>query len=109
MMNDYYEKNPKAKAAGKRPMFGFDIRDKKGEDYRPPTPPPAPKYVAFSGGGVSMGGQQQAETGAVDTKSENGKPIVDESKPKTQVRIRLHNGQTVTLDLNLHHTVGDIH
>ena len=59
MMQDYYDKNPKAKAAGKRPMFGFEIADKKGEDYRPPTPPPAPKYIAFSGGGVSMGGGQQ--------------------------------------------------
>ena len=108
MMNDYYEKNPKAKAAGKRPMFGFNIIDKKGEDYRPPTPPPEPKYIAFSGGGISMG-QQQAETGVVDAKSSNGKPIVDESKPKTQVRIRLHNGQTVALDVNLDHTVGDIH
>jgi hypothetical protein len=89
IMDDYRKKNPEAK---KPPLFGFQIADKRGDDYRPPTPPPAPKYIAFSGGGVSMGGQQQAETGAVDTKSENGKPIIDESKPKTQVRIRLHNG-----------------
>ena len=28
--------------------------DKRGEDY---VPPPPPKYVAYSGSGVSMGGE----------------------------------------------------
>ena len=56
IMDDYRKKNPNAK---KPPLFGFAIADKRSEDYRPPTPPPEPKYVAFSGSGISMGGGQQ--------------------------------------------------
>ena len=38
-----------------------------------------------------------------------GKPTVDEGKPKTTVQIRFHNGQSASLELNLTHTVADIH
>ena len=38
-----------------------------------------------------------------------GKPVVDEGKPKTRVRIRFHNGEQEVVDFNTDHTVGDIH
>lgn len=38
-----------------------------------------------------------------------GKPIVDESKPKTTIQIRFHNGERANLTLNLDHRVADLH
>ena len=37
------------------------------------------------------------------------RPVVDSMKGTTTIRITLFNGQQSTLDLNLHHTVADIH
>ena len=37
------------------------------------------------------------------------RPMVNETKPKTAIRINLYTGQSVTLDVNLDHTVADIH
>ena len=37
------------------------------------------------------------------------RPAVDQSKGTTTIRITLHTGQQTTLDLNLDHTVADIH
>ena len=37
------------------------------------------------------------------------KPVIDESLPKTTIRLNLYTGQTVMLELNLTHTVADIH
>lgn len=73
------------------------LEDKRAEVWRPPTPP---KYIAFSGKGVSMeGGAKIDATGMIDLNAE--KPPVDESKPKTTVQIRLHNGQKIILVINL--------
>ena len=38
-----------------------------------------------------------------------GKPVVDESKPKTSIQFRFHNGQRAAIDVNLTHTVADLH
>jgi hypothetical protein len=46
---------------------------------------------------------------AVNTKTEEGKPAVDPSKPTTDIRFRFHNGQSATLTVNLTCTVGDLH
>ena len=43
------------------------------------------------------------------TVSAEGKPIINESEPKTTIQIRFHNGTTANLELNLTHTVNDIH
>ena len=43
--------------------------------------------------------------GAVDNSSTGGKPAVDESKPKTQIQFRFHNGQRGQLEVNMTHTV----
>ena len=37
------------------------------------------------------------------------RPEVDRTKGTTVIRITLHTGQQTTLDLNLDHTVADIH
>jgi UBX domain-containing protein 1 len=56
------------------------LEDKRQEDYRPPTPP---KYVAYSGSGQSIGGVQGV--GLQVNKSAGGLPVVDQSKPKTNI------------------------
>ena len=80
------------------------LEDKRQEAYRPPTPP---KYVAYSGQGQSIGGVQ-GQGLAVD-KSAGGLPPVDESKPKTTIQIRFHNGERASITINLHRKVADIH
>ena len=37
------------------------------------------------------------------------RPLVDTSKARTTIRITLHSGQNTSLDLNMNHTVADIH
>lgn len=45
----------------------------------------------------------------MNTAASGGKPVVDESKPKTQIQFRLHNGQRATLEVNTDHKVSDLH
>ena len=45
----------------------------------------------------------------VNKDAATGKPVVDESAPKTQIQIRFHNGERASLTLNMTHTVADIH
>ena len=61
--------------------IGIALEDKRGEKFRPPTPP---AYVAYSGTGESLGGTQGVG-GEVNKDASSGKPVVDESKPKTTV------------------------
>jgi len=82
---------------------GVSLEDKRSEKY---TPPPPPKYVAYSGQGTSMGGTSGVG-GSVD-KAAAGKPPVDDSQPTTTLQIRFHNGERDTLTLNHTHTVGDL-
>lgn len=56
------------------------LEDRRKDEY---IPPPPPKYVAYSGAGVSMGGVQ-GQGLSVD-KSAGGLPPIDESKPKTTI------------------------
>jgi UBX domain-containing protein 1 len=78
------------------------LEDKRKEKYRPPTPP---KYVAYSGEGVSMGA---TESVGLEVNKENGKPIIDDSKPTTDLQIRFHNGERQVVTFNLTHSVSDI-
>jgi UBX domain-containing protein 1 len=71
------------------------------------VPPPPPKYVAYSGAGASIGGVQ-GQGLSVD-KSAGGLPPIDESKPKTTIQIRFHNGEKASFTINLDRTVSDIH
>ena len=56
-----------------------------------------------------MGAAAASTGGAVDLSATGGKPAVDESKPKTQIQFRFHNGQRAALDVNHSHTVADLH
>ena len=62
--------------------LGVGLNDKREEDY---VPPPPPKYISFSGDGAKMGEEIKSVGGAVDTAATGGKPVVDESKPKTVI------------------------
>uniref|UniRef100_A0A7S3IGW1 NSFL1 cofactor p47 n=1 Tax=Strombidium inclinatum TaxID=197538 RepID=A0A7S3IGW1_9SPIT len=84
---------------------GIALEDKRQEKFRPPTPP---KYVAYSGAGHSLGGATGVG-GEVNKESADGKPVVDASQPSTTLQIRFHNGERVSLTVNMTHTVGDIH
>ena len=61
--------------------IGVALEDRRKEKW---IPPPPPKYVAYSGGGQSLGGTQ-GTGGAVNTATADGKPTVDESAPKTTI------------------------
>ncbi|KAL4487614.1 hypothetical protein ABPG72_017403 [Tetrahymena utriculariae] len=82
----------------KYPQGGLSVslEDKRSEAYRPPTPP---KYVAFSGQGQSLGGAT-IQSQALEVNLKNGEIIVDETKPVTNIQIRLHNGKTVKIKIN---------
>jgi len=57
------------------------LEDRRKDTYRPPTPP---KYTAYSGSGMSMGGGVKG-TGLTVDKTAGGLPPVDESQPKTTI------------------------
>ena len=84
---------------------GIALEDRRKEKKRLPTPP---KYIAYSGGGASMG-EVAGVGGEVNKESLDGKPAVDQSAPKTTVQIRFHNGERASLEVNLSHTVQVIH
>lgn len=78
------------------------LEDKRKEEYKEPIP--EKKFQAFVGGGHSMGGSSSEGL-------EINKDVqfhVDENAPSTKINIRLHNGETVTQQFNLYHSVGDI-
>ena len=69
--------------------IGVALADKREEDF---VPPPPPKYISFSGSGTTMGEEVKTTGGAVNTAATEGKPVVDASKPVTQIQFRFHNG-----------------
>lgn len=85
--------------------IGVALEDKRDKAYRPPTPP---AYVAYSGTGQSVS-DVQGTGGEVNKDAQDGRPVVDEGAPKTNLQIRFHNGERVTLAVNMTHTVSDIH
>jgi len=70
------------------------LDDKRKQVYSPP-PVPEPK---FAGHGVGLG--QQAKAQALEVNLNAGEIKVDKNKPVTQIQLRLHNGKTVTVDIN---------
>jgi len=56
------------------------LEDKRKEEW---VPPPPPKYVAYSGSGMSMGGVKGQ--GLTVDKTAGGLPPVDETQPKTTI------------------------
>ncbi|CAD8160810.1 unnamed protein product [Paramecium pentaurelia] len=75
------------------------LEDRKTEKY---VPPPPPKYVEFSGSGVSLGQQQfvqQQQQVKVDL-SKQGQIQIDPNQPTTNIMVRLSTGNTITLTVN---------
>ena len=62
------------------------LEDKRAEEY---VPPPPPKYTAYQGEGMKIGGSMGQ---GLEVNKETGKPEVDSSKPSTKLQIRFHNG-----------------
>ena len=78
------------------------LEDRRSRDYRPPTPP---EYISSSGEGTSMRAAAASKGGVVDLTATGGKPILDESKPKTLIQFKFYNGQRGRLEVNMTHTV----
>lgn len=105
----------------KNPMQPINVNlVRKGEDY---TPPPEPKYTAFSGSGRTLGatgGEAATSAAAAAGAGPSGAgasaslPVVpsswevDESQPTTTLQLRLLDGQRVVAKFNTSHTVGHI-
>jgi UBX domain-containing protein 1 len=79
------------------------VQDKRGEDYKGP---PAPARVNFSGEGNTLGGSSSSAAPTVE--AGQGSVQVDESKPKTKIQIRFHDGQKKAQEFNQEQTVGDL-
>ena len=77
--------------------------------HPPSNAPPRPVYNAPIGGSTQTTVMYAPPAMAMAPLSVGVRPAVDPTKGTTQVRITLATGQTTTLDLNLHHTVADIH
>ena len=84
----------------------LNMEDHRNEEYKKVKP----KMVPFSGTGYSLSSESSVKaTSATTTQPETSNPIVvDESKPKTTVQIRLVDGTRVRQVFNHSHTVADI-
>jgi UBX domain-containing protein 1 len=80
------------------------VHDKRGEDYKGA---PAPARVNFSGEGNTLGGSSSSAA-APTVEAGQGSVQVDESKPKTKIQIRFHDGQKKAQEFNQEQTVGDL-
>lgn len=65
------------------------------------------KFESFSGKGTSLGGNNISNSVGLEI-NKNAKFEVDDSKPKTRINIRLHNGDSITQEFNLTHTLMDV-
>ena len=67
-------------------------------------PVPEKKFQAFVGGGISLGTVNSEGLGI----NKDVAFHVDKLKPTTNINFRLYNGESLTQEFNLTHTVGDI-
>ncbi len=79
--------------SGKEVHIALD--DRRGEDYRAPTPPP---YVAYSGDAMTLGGgETKLDSAYIFAMISNPIPVVDSSQPTTLLQIKLQNGKKLKL------------
>ena len=71
-------------------------------------PPPEPAYVAFSGGGNSLGGSARAEGDMFEPRASPGEVVVDEGQPKCRVQFRNSTGKRHVGTFNNSATVDDL-
>lgn len=100
-LNDLLAGRLPAELHGKIPPGEIDValNDKRGEDYRPPTPP---AYVAFGGEGQQLSSSAgPGEDAVVYTAEAQAYPAAESSgdAPETRVRVQLADGKRVMLKL----------
>lgn len=83
------------------------LQDKRTEKY---VPPPPPKYIEFSGQGVSLSSNKPGVDSKpiADVNLNVQAPQVDDKQPKTTIQIRLHTGKTTQITLNVSDKVSKI-
>lgn len=89
---------PELVAMGKSP--NLHVEDKRGEDYKPP------RYVAFGGGGKSVGGgvKTAEEDTIIRPVSGADLPEVNEKEPIIRVQIKFPDRSRIVAKFNKHHT-----
>lgn len=93
-----------AQCGGKDPVV--DLVDKHAEEYKAP---PKPKYVAFSGGGMSLGGAAKVEIDpSAPVMEVDYEFVLDESAKTTKLQLTFHDGTKLVQKFNLTHTVNDV-
>lgn len=79
------------------------VHDKRGEDYKPPD-------ASSAGYGTALN-RAPAKPASIDnpvSAGGEGAVAVDESKPKTKIQIRFHDGSKKAQEFNQDQTVGDL-
>ncbi|KAJ8605135.1 hypothetical protein CTAYLR_000464 [Chrysophaeum taylorii] len=86
--------------------YHLELVDRRAEHYK------APAYVAFSGGGNTLGTLPSSPAvEPVVSEDQQPKPapvVIDDAQPKTTLQIRLANGRRIRATLNLSHTVAHL-
>lgn len=95
-------------AGGRADELDVQLEDKRGEDYRPPTPP---AYVAFSGSGNSIGSVVRGD--AFIFRSSVLEPLlstitIDESAAVTTVQVRTSTGKRLRIRVNTSMTISQL-
>lgn len=84
--------------------FHLELVDRRRDQYVPPA------YVAFSGGGQTLGTTPTDEEKTQKTEEvKEEKPEVNGDEPTTTLQVRLPGGRRIVVTLNLTHTVGHVH
>merc|ERR1719445_584480 len=85
------------------------MEDHRNEEYKPPKK----TMVPFSGQGHTLGSTSSSmevgEPAPPTNTNTAASVVVDESKPKTTLQIRLKDGTRVRKEFNHTHTVGEVH
>mmetsp|Transcript_15332 Transcript_15332/g.23086 ORF Transcript_15332/g.23086 Transcript_15332/m.23086 type:complete len:256 (-) Transcript_15332:151-918(-) len=105
LSDGYVPRELQAEAKGGEVRIGLE--DKRGENYRAPTPPP---YVAYSGEAMTLGDTGAESDGYVIVPGAvtHQPPPLDTSSPTTVLQVKLSNGKKLKLKLNHTHTVLDM-
>jgi len=96
---------PSELQSGDQPVH-VALHDKHTEDYQEAAAAAA-TYTKFSGEGNSLGGSSSAAA-AAPVQADAGTVAVDDSKPKTKIQIRFHDGSKKAQEFNEDHTVADL-
>ena len=87
------------------------INDKRGDDYKEAgSTAKKPRTTDWEsmGAGNSLGASSSSAGAAVAVSAPSSVVAVDESKPKTKIQIRFHDGQKKAQEFNQDSTVGDL-